>query len=74
MIETDRRSEESRLDAMMELERIAELKKLEEREKRRVEGKTRICLLSRHFIHLSQPFLFNTFLFILRAAQGCFKD
>nr|KAJ3423264.1 Cilia- and flagella-associated protein 45 [Polyrhizophydium stewartii] len=36
-IQTERKDEESRLDAMMELERVNELKKLEERERRRVE-------------------------------------
>lgn len=37
MILADKKEEEGRLDAMMELERVAELKKLEEREKKRVE-------------------------------------
>ncbi|KAJ3297195.1 Cilia- and flagella-associated protein 45 [Borealophlyctis nickersoniae] len=37
IIQKERKEEDSRLDAMMEAERVAELKKLEEREKRRVE-------------------------------------
>ena len=38
MIQKERKEEEARLDAMMELERVDELKKIEEREKQRVEG------------------------------------
>ncbi|KAJ3203700.1 Cilia- and flagella-associated protein 45 [Entophlyctis luteolus] len=38
MIARERKEEDARLDAMMEIERVNELKKLEEREKRRIEG------------------------------------
>ncbi|KAI8851627.1 tumor suppressor, Mitostatin-domain-containing protein [Chytridium lagenaria] len=37
LIKREKKEEESRLDAMMELERVNELKKLEEREKKRIE-------------------------------------
>jgi hypothetical protein len=39
MIHKEKKEEEQRLDMMMEMERVNELKKLEEREKRRIEGK-----------------------------------
>lgn len=38
MIRQEKKREEARLDVMMEAERVAELKKIEEREKKRVEG------------------------------------
>ncbi|KAJ3092107.1 Cilia- and flagella-associated protein 45 [Quaeritorhiza haematococci] len=37
MIKREMQSEESRLDAMMEMERVSELKKIEERERKRIE-------------------------------------
>ena len=54
MISKERREEEARLDAMMEIERVNELKKLEEREKKRIEG---IDILSRCVLYFTQSFL-----------------
>lgn len=38
MIKREKKKEEARLDQMMEAERVADLKRLDEREKKRVEG------------------------------------
>ncbi|KAJ3125011.1 Cilia- and flagella-associated protein 45 [Nowakowskiella sp. JEL0407] len=50
MIQQERKAEESRLDAMMEKERVNELKKLEERERQRIEELRRGASKIRHQI------------------------
>ncbi|KAH6566542.1 hypothetical protein BASA62_006638 [Batrachochytrium salamandrivorans] len=49
-IQNERKEEEARLDAMMELDRVTELKKLEENEKRRVEELRKGAAKIRHQI------------------------
>ncbi|KAJ3213755.1 Cilia- and flagella-associated protein 45 [Dinochytrium kinnereticum] len=50
LIKQEKKEEDSRLDAMMELERVNELKKLEEREKRRIEDRRKGAAKSREQI------------------------
>jgi hypothetical protein len=44
MIKQEKRKEEARLDHMMEADRVADLKRLEEREKKRIEGKRKYLI------------------------------
>lgn len=47
MIKNEKKQEEARLDTMMEIERVRDLKRLEDREKKRIEGQPGIFTLLR---------------------------